>query len=54
VHKKQVVKLGMVAYIWSPSYSGGRGKRIASSRPAWAKLKTTYLKTTVKTKELSG
>jgi hypothetical protein len=35
---------GMVVHTCNPSYSGGRGKRITSSRTAWAKLVRPYLK----------
>jgi hypothetical protein len=42
--------LGMVADACNPSYLEGRGRRITSSRPAWAKLARPYLKTKCKQK----
>jgi hypothetical protein len=38
------IQLGMVVHAYIPSYSGGRGRRNSSSRPAWAKLRRPYLK----------
>jgi hypothetical protein len=31
-------KPGMAIYDYNPSYLGGGGKRIKSSKPAWAKV----------------
>jgi len=39
----------MVAHTCHPSYSGGRGRRISSSRPVWIKLATACLKSKIKT-----
>jgi hypothetical protein len=36
---------GMVGQACKPSHLGGGGKRIESSRPAWAKLARPYFKT---------
>jgi hypothetical protein len=41
---KNTVLLGMVVHTYNPSYSGGEGKRIMSSRSAWAKLARSYLR----------
>jgi hypothetical protein len=36
--KKGTAESGVVVSTCNPSYSGSRGRRIASSRPVWAKL----------------
>jgi hypothetical protein len=43
---------GMAVHICNPSYSRGRGRRITSSRLAWAKLMRSYLKIKTQTKWL--
>jgi hypothetical protein len=35
----------MMGHTCNPGYSGGTGRRIGSSRPAWGKLRRPYLKT---------
>jgi hypothetical protein len=42
----------MVAHSSNPKYSGGRGKKIESSRPAQVKLERPYLKNKIKLKRL--
>jgi hypothetical protein len=44
----------MVAYVYNPNYSGGRGRRIQSSRPDWKKLARSYLKKSNKNKGARG
>jgi hypothetical protein len=43
---------GMVAPACNSSYSGVRGRRMVSSRPAWAKLGDPHLKNKMQTKGL--
>jgi hypothetical protein len=44
----------MVVYHCYPSYSGGRGKRIASLGPIWKKLERYNLKNKIQTKGLEA
>jgi hypothetical protein len=41
------VKLGMVVHACNPSCTRGRGRRIESSRPAWAEAAGSHLKNKV-------
>jgi hypothetical protein len=41
---REAQKLSMVVYACNPSYSGGRCRRITSSKPAQAKLLKPFLK----------
>jgi hypothetical protein len=40
----------MVVHTYNPSYLGGRGRRILSLRPVWAKLARPHLKNKIKDK----
>jgi hypothetical protein len=44
----------MVIIPFNPSHSGGRGRRISSSRTGQAKLVRPYLKNKIKTKRAGG
>jgi hypothetical protein len=45
-------RASMLVRVYNPSYWGGRGRRIKSSRPVWAKLVRPYLKKKIKTRGL--
>jgi hypothetical protein len=49
---KEVKQAGVVVHTCNPSYSGGRGRKIPSSRPGQARLMRLYLKTKIQTKVL--
>jgi hypothetical protein len=38
---------GSAVHAYNPSFSGGRGRRINSLRPAWVKLVRLYLKSKI-------
>jgi hypothetical protein len=42
----KAVRLNVLVHICNPSYSGGRGKRISSSRPALGRISQTKTKIT--------
>jgi hypothetical protein len=42
IHK--IFNLSMVVHIYNPSYSEDKSRRIANSRPSWAKLVISSLK----------
>jgi hypothetical protein len=49
-NKKKINQLSVVVHGYNPSYLGGRGRRILSSRPAWAKLVVHFLKSKIQNK----
>jgi hypothetical protein len=52
--KEQGMDTGMAVHVCNPSYSRGRGRKMESSMPAWAKLESTYLKNKNKNQRAGG